>query len=230
MLEIAIVENETIYSEHLKALIEKWADGIVETGLSVFGNGLEFFRAQETKQINKYDIIFLAIQLKYLDGIGVARQLRDIGFKNTIVFTTNYVGRAVDGYSVGAYRYYIKPIQFRDVKECMNYVMEKSCSEYFQYKYRGTLFRIPFAEIICFESMNHYVDIFTQEEIVKIKGVLKDIQSQCPTYFLRCQRSYIVNTDFIKARKGNDLILMNDKVVEISPRLSKIVNKIIENY
>ncbi len=50
-----------------------------------------------------------------------------------------------------------------------------------------------------------------------MKGSLKEIQKQCPSFFIRCQRSYIVNRNHIIKKKGNKLVLTNNKEVEIAP-------------
>lgn len=228
VIHIAIIEDEKVYSDQLKELIEEWADEITAVKIEIYNNGLDFLKKQ-IQDINKVDVVFIDVQLPFINGMEMAGQLRSMGYNNTIIFTTNYSGRAVDGYSVDAFRYYIKPIQPRDIKESMRYVMNKISNDYFSYKYQGTLFRIPFKDIICFESMNHYIDIFTINEMIHIKALLKEIQPQCPLYFVRCHRSYIVNVNYIRARRKNTLILSNDKVIEVAARYSKLVNKLLEN-
>ena len=216
-----------MYAEYLKSLLLQWAENKTELDITLYFNSSDFFRESNRNELLNADIVFIDIILDKVDGIAVARKLRAIGFKNTIVFTTNLENRAIDGYTVNAYRYYLKPLYPRDVKECMNYVLSKNIRDYFQYTYHGITERIPFDEILSFESMLHYVDIFTTQDTIHIKGLLKEIQKQCPPYFIRCHRSYIINSHYIKSRQGNKLTLKDGRVIGISPQYSKAVSKIM---
>lgn len=226
---IAIIEDEIVYSDHLKKLIMKWADEVIVADIRIYANGLQLLK-DYAQDINEIDIVFIDIQLPYISGIDLAGKLRAMGYTKTIVFTTNYAARAVDGYAVGAFRYYIKPIQYRDVKESMDYVLKKITLEYFSCKHQGITYRIPFRDIICFESMGHYVDIFVinQTDSIHIKALLKEILPHCPVYLMRCHRSYIVNINHIIRRKSNTLLLVNNKTIEVAARYSRKLNKILE--
>lgn len=191
--------------------------------ISIYKNGSKLLDNYDKDTIINFDIIFLDIALGVMDGITIAEKLRSKGYKNTIVFTSNYQSRAIDGYKVNAYRYFLKPLELRDIKDCINYIYNKNAGDYFQYTYHGTTGRISFDDIICFESVQHYTDINTINKTIKIKCLLKDIEGKCPLYFIRCQRSYIVNSNFIKERVANKLILSNSKVITISPRHLKSI-------
>ena len=122
----------------------------------------------------------------------------------------------------------LKPVELYDIKDCINYILNKKAGEYFQYSYHGITTRIAFSDIICFESSQHYTDIYTTDKIIKIKGMLKEIQEKCPVYFFRCQRSYIVNQNFIEKWLGARLLLKNNIIVDISPRQLQTVANIMK--
>ena len=224
MIKVAILEDESKYAVHLYNLLEDWAKEKAELDISLFKNGEALFAEMNASDILALDIIFLDIEMGRLSGVDTAKKLRAMGFKHTIVFTTNFENRARDGYSVQAFDFYIKPVTFRNVKECMNYVMDKNAGDYFQYCYHGVTNRIEWDDIICIESMGHYIDILTSDrKTIHIKYLLKDVQRQCPPNIVRCQRSYVVNCNYIKARFGNKLLLRKDKFVEIAPKFSKVI-------
>lgn len=224
MIYAAIIEDEKVYAEYMKLLLVQWAEAKVEIQVSIFLNGVDIFECE-----NEFDIVFIDLNLGQEDGMETAKKLRSTGYRNTIVFITNYQSRAIEGYTVNAYRYFLKPIQPRDIKDCMDFVLNNLAGTYYQYTYHGITSRIVYENIICFESMQHYIDIFisNKKTPLHIKGVLKEIQEKCPAYFIRCQRSYIVNSYHIAERRGNKLILSNDKVVDIAPRYSKAVSSIM---
>lgn len=228
MINAAIIESKAIYAEHLKLMLLRWADGEKELSVSVYLENFEIF-SDINSNISDFDIVFIDLALKCGEGIKVAKRLRRVGFKNTIVLISDCNDGAIEGYRVNAYRYYLKPIQPRDVKECMDYVLDKSAGDYFRYTYHGTSGRIAFADIRCFESREHYVDIYAVDKTVHIKGILKDIQKQCPSWFIRCQRSYIVNSRCIKEKRGRRLVLDNNKIIDISPKYMDSIADIIKN-
>lgn len=225
LIYIAIIEDEKVYAEYIKMLLIQWAEAKVEVQISIFLNGLDIFRCKKV-----FDIIFIDLNLGQADGMETAKKLRTSGYDNTIVFVTNFQSRAIEGYTVNAYRYFVKPVQPRDIQDCMDYVLDNLAGKYYQYSYHGVTSRLAYEEIICYESMQHYIDIFVynNKTPIHIKGVLKEIQANCPSYFIRCQRSYIVNSHHIIERKGNKLTLGNDKIVDIAPRYSKAVSKIMK--
>jgi DNA-binding LytR/AlgR family response regulator len=221
MLRVAVVEEDYVYVEYLKSLLFQWADKKTEINVSTFVNGTDL--VENLTHASAYDVIFMDLSPNQPDGILAAKSLRDMGYKNLLVLTAAFGDRACEGYQVNAYRYYVKPVMQENIKECMDYAFIQKTGSYFQYTYHGVAERIAFRKIVCFESRQHYIDIHTLSGIVHIKRTLKEIQKQCPAYFLRCQRSYIVNINCILSRKGSQLKLINGKVVTVSPRYLETV-------
>lgn len=226
MMKAAIIEKELSCAEYLKLLLLKWADKKTDLNISVFLNGDDFFHGKNS-DILEFDIVFIELELKSIDGIAAAGKLRNMGFRNTIVLVADAAGGAIDGYKVNAYRYYLKPVQSCDIAECMDYVLNKNTSDYFCYTYHGVTSRLAFEDIICFESMQHYIDIFTIEKTIRIKGALKEILKQCPPCFIRCQRSYIVNSHYIREKQGNQLKLVNRKIIDVSPKYMEAILEVL---
>lgn len=225
MLNIAIVEDECVYANHLRDMIGSWASGKAMPSVSIFFSSADFF--QRAQDISCYDVIFIDITLD-MDGIAFAGRLLERGYKNTLIIISNNGERAIDGYKVNAYRYYIKPLQPADVKECMDYALNKKSNDYFQYSRHGHTHRIAYDSILYFESMKHYLHIHVSNDLICIKGTLKAVQKQCPSYFFRCQRSYIVNSHYILERTGNLLKLKGEKYVSISPLYFQSLAKVFE--
>lgn len=221
MLSVAIAEADYVYTEYLKRLLFQWADKKTEIKLSTFLNGKELVG----HSTYAYDIVFIDLSSDQPDGILAARKLRDMGYQNSLILTANSGDRACEGYQVNAYRYYVKPIMWENIKECMDFALNQKNRKYFQYTYRRVTKRIAFDDIICFESIDHYIDIYTSNGVIHIKGALKEVQEQCPSYFQRCQRSCIVNIERILARSGRQLEFENGKIVDVSPRyLEAVIN------
>lgn len=223
MLKAAVVEEDLVYRKYTKELLLRWANKKTKIELSGFANGDEFLK--HSVHILEYDIIFIDVSQRQPNGIQTAERLRDMGYPNVLILMSAVNDWACDGYRVNAYRYYIKPLGEEQIRECMDYVLNQKVSDYFQYTYRRATEKIAFREIVCFESMQHYIDIHTLHDTIHIKGVLKEIQEQCPAYFIRCQRSYLVNKHYITGRVGKRLKLKTGKIVDISPKYTEIIEE-----
>lgn len=224
MIYVAIAETDCDYMEYLKKLLLQWADKKTEVKISVFLNG----KALAGHLPYVYDIVFVDLSPDQPDGILAVRKLRDMGYQNLLILIADSVSRACEGYRVNAYRYYVKPVRGEDIRECMDYALVQKNRKYFQYTYHGVTKRIEFDSIICFEIIDHYIDIYTTNSTVHIKGALKEVQEQCPSYFHRCHRSCIVNMERVLVKSGRQLKLENGKTVDISPRYLEAVTNAME--
>ena len=222
MLSVALAEADYVYAEYLKNLLHQWADKKTEISVSAFVNGKEL--VDSLAHASEYDVVFMDLSPKQPDGMLAAKRLREIGYKNLLILTAAFDDRALEGYLVNAYRYYVKPVMGENIKECMDFALNEKTDKYFQYTYHRETKWIAFSEIVCFESLQHYIDIYTLDETIHIRKTMKEIQKQCPAYFLRCQRSYIVNINCILSRKGSQIRLINGKVVDVSPRYLEILD------
>ena len=219
-MKIAMIEDELICEEYNRLLINRQAENRkYEISLSVYRSvdlsGDDYQKLLET------DLIFINVDLKEEDGIKVAEKLRMLEYVNEIVLYGDQIKKALEGYKVNAFRYYMKPVKETEIAACMDHVQNIIAGAFFQYMFHGVTEKIRYKDIICFESMQHYIDIFTVRGNARMKGSLKEIQKQCPSFFIRCQRSYIVNRNHIIKKKGNKLVLTNNKEVEIAPQFLK---------
>ena len=59
-----------------------------------------------------YDVLFLDVEMKHLDGMETARRVRELDKDVIIVFITNMAQYAIGGYAVGALDYVLKPVPY----------------------------------------------------------------------------------------------------------------------
>ena len=82
--------------------------------MTVFADGvdiLEDYRAV-------YDIIFLDVEMKHLDGMTTAERIRQMDADVILIFITNMAQYAIRGYSVGALDYVLKPVPYLPLGSC----------------------------------------------------------------------------------------------------------------
>ncbi|MBQ8451937.1 MAG: response regulator [Clostridia bacterium] len=74
-------------------------------------------RALEENENNKIDIAFLDIEMPELNGISLAKKLKNINPKINIIFVTAYDSYALEAYNLHASGYVTKPVSEEKVKE-----------------------------------------------------------------------------------------------------------------
>ena len=116
LISVAIVEDNSTESENLYSLLKLYGDDVgVEIKITKFDNGFKFLDGYKAV----YDVVFLDIEMPDMDGMTVARKLREFDRSIFVVFVTNIAKYAIHGYEVDALDYFLKPA--RCVwKQCVN--------------------------------------------------------------------------------------------------------------
>lgn len=103
-MQIIAVDDEKIALERLAAAIKKSQPDAAITGFRSPGAAL--YSAEK----NQCDIAFLDVEMRELDGIALAKQLKMQSPKINIIFTTGYNEYALDAWDLAASGYLLKPI------------------------------------------------------------------------------------------------------------------------
>ena len=101
MLHIAICDDERVFVNHLKELLSQY---ILETGeeikTSVFYDGLDLIEKYDPS----FDLIFLDIQMKLVDGLRAAERIREKDESVGIIFLTTLAQYGLEGCSTAVSR------------------------------------------------------------------------------------------------------------------------------
>ncbi len=117
MIEIAVVEDEKKEADLLGSLFSDYASAhSCEFSIDYFDDPQKFLDGFG----DKYDLVFLDICMPNVTGMDVARKLRELDSKVNIVFVTNMVQYAVEGYSVQASDFIVKPAAAASVNRVMS--------------------------------------------------------------------------------------------------------------
>lgn len=216
MIRIAIVEDNDEDAVRMKEYLDKYAED----------NGLEFYLQRYSdaesfmRVYNDYDIIFMDIVMKNLDGMAAARLLRESKNNAALVFVTNMMQYALEGYSVNALDFMVKPLNYYNFALKMDriyeYVRSRMKKEIIvSSKTSKTVIMI--SDIKYIEVANHTVTYHTNEGKVMSSGSLKEIVRILDgNSFCLCNQCYLVNLNCVKRVKGNDLQLSDGTVLQIS--------------
>ena len=108
-MHIAIVEDDPATRAQLAEYIQRYTRQYGTTfQVDTFADGDEI--AENYRPV--YDILFMDIEMKHLDGMETARRIRQLDGEVLIIFITNTAQYAINGYSVGATDYMLKPVPY----------------------------------------------------------------------------------------------------------------------
>jgi DNA-binding LytR/AlgR family response regulator len=101
----------------------------------------------------------------------------------------------------------------------------------FIFKAEGTTRRIPLIDILFFEANLKKVIIHTKGQEIAYYDSIENLTISLPVNFIRCHRSYIVNTQAIQDMSGVDMELSLTSGVRIpfSRPYRKMIKQIINN-
>ena len=226
-MRIAICDDE----ESQRALIEKylyeWAEA---QGLALetvaFSDAEQFlFEWEEDK---RYDLLILDIEMGAINGMDLAKKIREEDEDMPIVFITGYENYMAQGYEVSAMQYLLKPM-YKDklfvVLDKLQRVKKVEPKLPFQTE-EGMIFVAP-SDIWYVEATGHYSTLHTAEirHLLRhsFSEMLKRLNGQ--DSFVQCHRSFLVNVQHVSAITKTELIMDNRVKIPISRNCYKAVNQ-----
>lgn len=173
--------------------------------------------------LSSCDIAFLDIdfQGKKYNGIDIARRLREVRKDAVIIFVTNYIEYAPEGYEVNAFRYVLKNEISRKLPICLPEALAQLRAERENMKIQngGELIDIPLAEILYMESQQHTIIIRTPQKAYRCYNSLTSLEKELEAKgFLRIHNSYLVNMAHLVKYQSQEAVLSDGTTLRVSAR------------
>ena len=228
MLEIAICDDEILITRKIERMLENIAQNImIEINTDVFYDGNTL--VDHINRGNRYDIIYLDIEMEKQNGVDAARNIRKLDYNVLIIYVTSHESFVREVFEVSAFRFIVKPIEsqifekyFLDAKK---EILRKP--RYFQYQYNKITHRVQINDVMYFQSDKRVIYIVTEAGSEKCYGKLNDIEKQLiksNIYFYRTHQSFLVNPKFVMVYTYDSIELIDGTVLTISENRREKVN------
>lgn len=231
-INVAIVEDCQEDLTNCLSLLDQYSkEKNVKFDIQTFENGDSFLMRFKSQ----YDFIILDINLSAMNGIDVARTIREKDEEVIIMFATNLAKYATRGYEVDAIDFVLKPLTYASFYLRLEKVMKKlyKKNDYFiVVPSDGGFNKISINEVLYIEVIAHDI-IFhlSNGQELMTSGTLKKYEEQLKKYwFIRCNSCYLVNASKIKRVEKLEIQLVNDEVVAISHPKKKLFMETFRKY
>lgn len=222
MLKIAICDDDTNFTGDLEVLVIQESQKLgmrVET--DVFSDGKTLLKSIQSGE--HYSLIFIDIEMKYVDGITTARHIRKTDRSVLLIYISGYDKYLKELFEVEPFRFLSKPLEKKQLahyfKEACQRIGETT-ETFYQYTFNKEIHKVSLKDIVYFESRNRIVNIFFKDNTSKhFYGKLNNVEkelSKSRQYFLRIHQSFLVNYDYIKSINFyNVTINLGEKELEL---------------
>lgn len=225
--KIAICDDQAVDRDYLSILCRTWGKRNGDTvELFEFTSAENFLFCYEDRK--DYDILLLDIEMGEMDGISMARKLRQDNDTVQIVFITGYSDYISDGYEVDALHYLMKPVK----EEKLSMVLDRAAAKIarngkmLNLNTGGELVRMPLYQIRYAEVNGNYITIYGKEKVT-VKMPLTELEKKLDHHFFRAGRSVLVNLAQIGRVTKKEIHLLDGSVIPIPRGAYESVNQAI---
>ncbi len=216
-LTIAVCDDNRTEREQLNRLLDDCLYPLqVSFRIEAFQDSSSYLEACDN---TIFDITFMDVYMNDLDGIETVRLARGKG-QRQFVFTTTSRDHAIEAFSLDAAHYLLKPLTVEAVGEalsrCLKRASEKTTS-YLNVKSQQGQVPVPTDNIIYIEVHNKLSVIHTGKNEFSTYSSLDTLYELLnEEEFMRAQRSFIVNMNYIEAFHYDHILLKGGKEIVLS--------------
>ncbi len=227
--KIAICDDSDADRQYISGLVGRWAEDTGHTvQTAVFASAENFLFHYAEK--NDYDILLLDIEMGAMDGVTMAKKLRQDNDTVQIVFITGYSDYISEGYEVAALHYLMKPVKEEKLFSVLNRAVEKLSKneKVLNFEIGGEMVRVPIYQIRYADVLGNYVTIHASEHLT-VKMTLGELEKELDERFLRVSRSVVVNLPQISRVTKAEIKLIDGVSIPLPRGAYEVVNRAIIN-
>ena len=247
MISAIIVDDEPYSCEALATLLERYCPEIKL--LDICYSAAD---ALKSMQEQRPQILFLDIEMPYMNGFEMLEKLPELNFK--LIFTTSYDQYAIKAIRFSALDYLLKPVDKDELQKAVQKAITASDDplpqqlEILLHKLNHPkvvvnkiaiptiegLQMVPVESIIRCEADRNYTNLFLKNKgKITASRNLKDLEEMLEDYsFVRVHHSYVVNLNevekYIKG-EGGYLIMSDKTTVDVSRSRKEILLKRLQS-
>lgn len=236
MIKIAIVEDESMYANQLKEYLKQYEKEHGEAfDITIYADGDEIVHKYKAQ----FDIILMDVEMKFMDGMSAAEEIRKVDTEVVIIFITNMAQYAIRGYAVDALDYVLKPVSYFAFSQRLSRAigrMKKREKKIISVNIKGGTIRLDVANIYYIESQGHNLIFHTASGGYESSGTMKDVEDKLAELnFFRGNKGYLINLahvdgvrDGCAMVKGEQLLLSRARKKEFMEAMTRYWGEVVK--
>ena len=227
--KIAVCDDSDADRQYVLNMVNRWATTAGHVVHADAFTSAENFLFHYTDE-SDYDILLLDIEMETMDGVTMAKQLRENNDAVQIVFITGYSDYISEGYEVAALHYLMKPVKEEKLFSVLDRAAEKlyKNEKVLNFKIGSEMIRVPIYQIRYADVFGNYVTIHALTDIT-LKMTLGELEKQLDERFYRVGRSAIINLTQISRVTKAEIRLSDGTVIPLPRGAYDGINRAIIN-
>ncbi len=219
-MKIAICEDNLEEQEFLQKQLIKTNLINEKASFSFFEDGSDI--ALQYMRGNRYDIVFLDVDMPKVNGIKTGKYIRNIKKKAIIIFVTSYPQYALDAFDCNAFHYLIKTTEYEKfynvILKAINHFKGIHHEHLIKLK-GGEVINLNIDDIYYIESCRKHVIYHLKDSQYETKDTLTSVFEKIAKYgFYQVHQGYIVNFDKVSKFQRDYFVMKNGEKVMVSIR------------
>ena len=213
MVNLAIVEDEDSYAAQLTEYIERYQ--------RESGNSFKITRFKDGDEIangykGEFDVILMDIEMKFMDGMTAAEEIRRLDQDVVIMFITNMTNYAIRGYQVDALDYVLKPVSYfafsQKLERALTRIRKKS-ADIISINMPSGVKKLDIDNIFYIESEGHNLCFYTSGGDFTVRAKMSDYELQLSPYnFFRSNKGYLVNLKYVDGVENGECLITGKRL------------------
>lgn len=230
MIRIAIVDDEPTSVEQLTDyLLQYQKERDEEISIVTFSDGDEIVENYKAE----YDMILLDIEMRFMDGMTAAKEIRKIDPEVIIIFITNMAQYAINGYTVNATDYVLKPVSYFSFSQRLDKAISRinrKVKKFIAIGIKGGTVKLYISDICYVESQGHRLIFHTLTEEYVTFATMKEIEEKLKDMdFFRCNKGCLLNLAYVDSVQDGCVIIKGERVVISRARKKEFMEE-LTNY
>lgn len=230
MIRVAIVEDEAAYMEQFREYLTQYGNESGETfEITTFTDGDEI--AGGYKSV--FDIILMDVQMRFMDGMSAAEEIRKVDPEVVIIFITNMSQYAIRGYAVDALDYVLKPVSYFAFSQRLDRAiarMKKRVNQFLAIPVKGGIQKVNVKHVYYIESQGHNLIFHTETEDLVSNGTMKETEESLKgLHFCIASKGILVNLERVDGIRDGCAVVNGEKLTISRSRKNSFMDS-LTNY
>lgn len=233
VMQVIIVDDDPVVREALGKMLSEIAE---ENGIQE----MLVLTAQSAREVLEdiavYDIYFLDVEMDAMNGIELARRLRQQKIDSPVVFVSSFEKYVWDTFEIGPYAFIRKQYMEEELSRLLPNLIRNvaGLEEEFILKVGSGQVILKPGLIIYAQSIDHYIKIterYPRKKPLMLRGKLGNVEEQLLEFdFIRTHERYLINMNHVVKIIKDGVVLSNGEQLPISRKYKKSVQVALHRW